>query len=79
MKGFCIVMINQTLSRAVDAVKRDIENSTHTGEMPATVYILSGVLVGALVAGLAGAVIGGIVGVVLSEIVRNNKTAIEIR
>jgi outer membrane lipoprotein SlyB len=74
MKGFWIMMANKAIFKVCDAVKHDIDDSTSRGEVPITVCILSGALVGGLLAGFAGAVVGGIAGAILKNTFKRKST-----
>ena len=74
MKGYLIMMAGKAINKVCDIAKRDIEDSSHKGKIPITVCVLSGVLIGSLIAGFAGAVVGGIAGAVLRDVFMKAKT-----
>ena len=57
MKG----IFQKAVSKVADAVRRGTDDTLCTGRVSGTVYILTGALVGALLAGFAGAIIGGVI------------------
>ena len=75
MLGFWTQIIMRLLRLVLDAIKWDIGNASLKGELPGTVIILTGALVGSLVAGFAGAVLGGLVAVVLMKVSTGDEAA----
>ena len=65
MKGLCLAITARLANNALDTIKRDIDKSSAAGAVPMTLWVIGGILLGAMAAGFIGAIIGGIAGAVL--------------
>jgi uncharacterized membrane protein YjjB (DUF3815 family) len=75
MFGFITRVLTILVSMVLDAIRWDCGNAALKGEVPVTIFALTGAILGALVAGFFGAVVCAVVGAYCAKFYKESARA----